>query len=160
MVHNFQDARQARTGRNIVKYNSPNTPSTWDSSSFVPVPPLPRKLVNHSASSVLAVRNRCHLKVLFCVQKATRGRDRSVNTNNRLRYFLTNKIFLFQVMYRYVPIIFIAKICNNNTIFRCLCSALLEKRDFYCSVITLNCTWYCTMKLMYFYCSILSWGLD
>jgi len=35
--------------------------------------------------------------------------EKSVNTHNRLRYFLTNKIFLLQVMYRYVHMIFIVK---------------------------------------------------
>jgi len=35
--------------------------------------------------------------------------EKSANTHNRLRYFLTNKIFLLQVMYRYVRMIFIVK---------------------------------------------------
>jgi len=34
---------QARTGCNMVKSSNPNTPSTY-SSSFVPIPVLPRKL--------------------------------------------------------------------------------------------------------------------
>jgi hypothetical protein len=42
-VHNFQNARQARTGRNTVKSSSPNPPSS-DSSPFVPVPTLLHKL--------------------------------------------------------------------------------------------------------------------
>ena len=32
-----------------------------------------------------------------------------MNTQNRLRYFLTNKIFLLQVIYRHVRMIFIVK---------------------------------------------------
>ena len=43
MVHKFQNARQARAGRNVVKSSSPNAP-VLDSSLFVPVPTLPRKL--------------------------------------------------------------------------------------------------------------------
>jgi len=35
--------------------------------------------------------------------------EKSVNTHNRLRYFLTNKILLLQVMYRYIRMIFIVK---------------------------------------------------
>ena len=43
MVHKFQNARQARTGRNMVKSSCPIAPSTW-LNSFVPVPTLPRKI--------------------------------------------------------------------------------------------------------------------
>jgi hypothetical protein len=43
-VHKFQNARQARTGRNMVKSSSPNAPSTWTQSFLVPIPTLPRKL--------------------------------------------------------------------------------------------------------------------
>jgi len=35
--------------------------------------------------------------------------EKPVNTHNRLRYFLTNKIFLLQVVYKYVRMIFIVK---------------------------------------------------
>jgi len=35
--------------------------------------------------------------------------EKSMNTHNRLRYFLTNKIFLLEVMYRYVSRFFIVK---------------------------------------------------
>ena len=55
-----------------------------------------------------------------------------MNAHNRLRYFLTNNIFLLQVMYRYD---FCCKMCNSNMFFHCLCSALMEKHEFYCSVI-------------------------
>ena len=40
--------------------------------------------------------------------------------------------------------------CNNNTFFHCLCCALMEKHDFYCSVIPWNCTWYCTVQYCIF----------
>jgi len=42
--------------------------------------------------------------------------EKLVNTHNRLRYFLTNKIFVLQVMYRYVHMIFIVK-CVTITRF-------------------------------------------
>ena len=42
--------------------------------------------------------------------------EKSVNTLNRLRYFLTNKIFLLQVMYRYVRTIFVVN-CVTITLF-------------------------------------------
>jgi len=35
--------------------------------------------------------------------------EKSVNTLNRLKYFLTNNIFLLQVLYRYVRKIFVVK---------------------------------------------------
>ena len=43
-VHKFENARQVRTSRNMVKPNSQTRP-VLDSSSFVPVPTLPHKLV-------------------------------------------------------------------------------------------------------------------
>ena len=58
-----------------------------------------------------------------------------VNTH-RLKYFLTNKIFLLQVMYRYVLMIFIAKCVTVTHFFHFVCSALMEKHEFYCSVIS------------------------
>jgi len=42
--------------------------------------------------------------------------EKSVNTHNRLRYFLTNKVFFLQVMYRYVRMTFIVK-CVTVTRF-------------------------------------------
>jgi hypothetical protein len=65
-----------------------------------------------------------------------------VNTHKRLRYFLTHKIFLLQVMNRYVSMIFIVNCVTVTRFFHCLCSALMEKRDFYClsSLETVNDT--------------------
>jgi len=60
--------------------------------------------------------------------------EKLVNTH-RLRYFLTNKIFLLQFMYSYIHMIFIVKCVTVTCFFLCLCSALMEKQDFYCSVI-------------------------
>ena len=90
-----------------------------------------------------------------CVQKAAIRMEKSVNTHNRLRYFLRNKTFLLQVTYRYVRMIFIVK-CVTVTLFYCFCSALMERHDFYCSVIPWNCTWYCTVQLLYFFIAQLS----
>jgi hypothetical protein len=61
--------------------------------------------------------------------------EKSVNTHNKLIYFLTNKIFLLQVIYRYIHLIFIVKCVTITHFFHCLCSAFMEKHDFYCSVI-------------------------
>ena len=40
-----------------------------------------------------------------------------MNTRNRLRYFLKNKIFLLHVMYRYVRMIFIVKCVTITSFF-------------------------------------------
>ena len=69
-----------------------------------------------------------------------------MNTHNRQKYFLTNKILL-QVMYRCVRMIFVVKWVTITHFFHCLCSALMEKNDFYCSVIPLNCT----VQVLYFF---------
>ena len=51
-----------------------------------------------------------------------------MNTHNRLRYFLTNTIFFFLIT-GYVQVRtydFHCKICNSNTFFHCLYSALMN----------------------------------
>ena len=60
---------------------------------------------------------------------ATRIMEKSVNTHNRLRYFLTNKLFLLQVVYRYVRMVFFLKLTKQ--FFSLLCSALIEKHAFF-----------------------------
>ena len=60
MVPKFQNARQARTGRNMLKSSRPNAPSTW--LIFVAVP-MPTCYL--SASSVLAVQISCHVTTVF-----------------------------------------------------------------------------------------------
>jgi hypothetical protein len=61
MVHMFQNNRQVRTGHNVLKSSSPYAPSTvLDSSSFAPILMLPHRTCLHSASSVVAVRIKCH----------------------------------------------------------------------------------------------------
>jgi len=43
--------------------------------------------------------------------------EKLVNTHNRLRYFVTNKIFLLQAMYMYVRMIFIVKCVTITSFF-------------------------------------------
>jgi hypothetical protein len=57
-----------------------------------------------------------------------------VNTQNRLKYFLTNKIFLLHIMYRYIRMIFVVK-CVIITFFNACAALLWKKNYFYCSVI-------------------------
>ena len=100
----------------MVKSSSPNAPSTW-LNFLCPRTHASPQTCHHSASSILAVWISCHIHYRsVCVQKATRRMEKLVNTHNRLRYFLTNKIFLLQVMYRYVHMIFIVK-CVTITCF-------------------------------------------
>jgi len=52
--------------------------------------------------------------------------EKSVNTHSRVKYFLTNKVFLLQVRYRYVRMIFFVK-CVTVTRFFIACAALWWK---------------------------------
>jgi len=124
-VHKFKNARQARTGRNMVKLSSPNTPSTW-LILLCPHTHASQQTCHHSASSVLAVRISCRIIAVFVFRKQKRRMEESVNTHNRLKYFLTNKIFLLQVMYRYIRMIFIV-IYVTMTRFFIACAALWWK---------------------------------
>ena len=54
---------------------------------------------------------------------AARKPEKSVNIRNRLEYLLPNKLFILQVMYRYVHMIFIVK-CVTVTSFFIACAAL------------------------------------
>ena len=88
MVHKFKNPRQGRTGCNMVKSSSPNAPSTW----FIFLCPRNHtspQTCHHSASSVLAVRISCHAIAVFMFRKQKRRMEKSVNTHNRLKYFLT-----------------------------------------------------------------------
>jgi hypothetical protein len=101
--------------------------------------PVERLVISHG--EILNIRNSRYDPKQYIynrcvyVQKAKRRTEMSVNTHNRLKYFLTNKIFLLQVMCRYVRMIFIVKCVTIARFIHCLCSALMEKHDFYCSVI-------------------------
>ena len=68
MVHKFQNARQVRTGPNMVKSSSPNAPSTW-LISLCPHTPISTQTWHHSASSVLAVWISCRAIVVFLFRK-------------------------------------------------------------------------------------------
>jgi len=140
----------------MVKSSSPNAPSTW-LIFLCPHTHASPQTCYHSASSILAVQISCciHYRSV-CVQKATRRMEKLVNTDNRLGYFLTNKIFLLQVMYRYVHMIFTVKCVTITCFFYCLCSSLMEKHDLHCSVISWNCTWYCTVQVLYFFIALSS----
>ena len=95
----------------MVKSSRPNAPTTW-LISLCPRTHASPQTCHYSASSVLAVRISCSV----CVQKATRRMEQSVNNHNRLKYFVTNKMFLLQFMYRYICMIFIVK-CVTITRF-------------------------------------------
>jgi hypothetical protein len=69
-VHKFQNARQARMGRNMVKSSSPNAPSTWLIFLAPPVHTLPSRTCFHSASSVLAVGISCRV-IAVCYTNIT-----------------------------------------------------------------------------------------
>jgi hypothetical protein len=60
----FQNARQARTGRNMVKTNCPNAPSTCLIFFCLRTHASPQTF-HHSASSVLAVRISCRVIPVF-----------------------------------------------------------------------------------------------
>jgi hypothetical protein len=77
-----------------------------------------------------------------------------VNTHNRLRYFLTNKIFLSQFMYRYVRVIFIVK-CVPITRFLIACATLRWKSVIFIALSSLATVHgtvqysYCIFSLLY-----------
>jgi hypothetical protein len=107
---------QAQMDHNMVKSNSPKVHSTW-LIFLSPYPCFPANL-----SSFCFQRARCSKLLRYrsiCVQKATRRIEKMVHTHNRLRYFLRNKIFCLQFMYRYVRMIFIVK-CITITLFSML----------------------------------------
>jgi len=83
--HNFQNALQTRTDRNMVKSSNPNASSTW-LTSLCPRTHASPQTCHHFASSVLAVLV-CRS---VCAQKAKTNIKYSVNTHNRLRYVVTN----------------------------------------------------------------------
>jgi len=68
MVYKFQNAWQARTGRNMVKPSSPNAPSTWLIFLCTRTHASPHTC-HHSASSVLAVQISCCVITMFVFRK-------------------------------------------------------------------------------------------
>jgi 2-polyprenyl-3-methyl-5-hydroxy-6-metoxy-1,4-benzoquinol methylase len=102
-------------------------------SSFVSVPTLPRTL----ASFLLLAFSLFELVARYrsvCVQKTTRRMEKSVNTHNRLR-FVNKQNFLITGYVQVRTYDLHCNMCHNNNFFHCLCSALMEKHDCYCSVI-------------------------
>ena len=77
-----------------------------------------------------------------------------MNTHSRLRNFLTNKIFLLQIMYRYVRMIFFVQ-CVTITRFFIACAALLWKIMIFIVVSYLERVYYtvqyrcCVFSLLY-----------
>jgi hypothetical protein len=117
---------RAKRERAVTWWNPENqTCPVLGSSSFVPVPTLPRK----RATILLLAFSLFELVVAlsqYLCQKATRRKEKSMNTHNRLRYFLTNKIFLLGIVYRYVRMILIVK-CITITRFFIAYAALWWK---------------------------------
>ena len=147
-------------GRNMVKSSSPNMPSTWLIFLCARTHASPQTC-HHSASSILAVQISCHIIAVSMFRKQKRRMENSVNTYNRLKYFLTGKIFLLQVMgtYRYVRMIFVVK-CVTITRFFIACAALWWKSMIFIVLSSLE-TVHDNVEYRYciFNCSIVSWGL-
>jgi len=116
--------RQSRTGSNMVKSSSPNAPSTWPI-FLCPHTHTSPQTCHHSASSVLAVQISFRVTAVFVFRKQKRRMEELVYTH-KLKYLLTNKIFLLQAMYRYVHMIFVVK-CVTITCFFIACGALWWK---------------------------------
>ena len=217
MVHKFQNACQVKTGRNMVKSSSPNTPNTC-LISLCPRTHASLQTCHHSASSVLTVRISCCIitvfvfrKPLFIVimvpkcksidagsaSKPKRSRDvlsisekleilsmieiekkwfaemarlydknessiREVLKNEekiRVWFSVAPQIAKVTATARDKVLVKVEKALNfwvEKHNFSCLFSALKEKHDFYCSVIPWNCTWYCTVQVLYFFIAVSS----
>ena len=67
-VRKFQNMRQARMGRNMVKSSSPSAPITW-LIFLCPHTYASSQTCHHSASSVLTVRISCHIITVFVFRK-------------------------------------------------------------------------------------------
>jgi len=137
----------------MVKSSSPSTPSTW-LIFLCPRTHPSTQTCHHSASSVLAVRSSCRVIAVF-VQKAKGRLEKSVNTHSRLKYFLTNIIFLLQVMYRYVRNVIFAVKCVTVMRFLIACAALWWKSMIFIVLSSLETVHgtvqyrYCIFSLLY-----------
>jgi hypothetical protein len=80
-----------------------------DSSSFVPIAMLPCKLALILLLAFLLFESVAALSQCLCSESNNKNGEVGEYPYNRLRYFLTNKMFLLQVMYRHVRMIFIVK---------------------------------------------------
>ena len=150
---------RAKRERAVTWWNpAARTRPILDSSSFVPVTALPRKLATILLLAFSLFELVAHYRSVY-VQKATRRMEKSVNTHNWLRYFLTNKIFLLHIMYRYIRMIFIVK-CVTIPRFLLLMQRFDGKAWFllFCHPLKLYMILYSTCTVL-FHCSIVSWGL-
>jgi hypothetical protein len=68
MVHKLQNARQARTGRDMMKSGTPNAPSTWHI-FLCPHPHASTQNCLQSAFSFLAIRFSCRDVAVFVFRK-------------------------------------------------------------------------------------------
>jgi len=135
------------------------TQPVLDSSSIVPIPTFPLQTCHHSASSVLTVRISCRVIAVFVFRKQQgEWRSQWIPT---IGYFLTNNIFLLQVMYRYVSTYdFHCKTCNNKIFFSLLMLRFDGKAWFllFCHPLKLYMTLYNT-GTVFSHCSTDSCGL-
>jgi hypothetical protein len=127
--------------------------------THLPFSPYPRFLAN--LPPFCFYRSRCSLPRYpsVYVQRATRRMEKSVNSHNRLIYFLTNKIFLLQFMYRYVRTFFIVN-CVTITRFFIAYAALWWKSMIFIVLSsletvhdTVHCR-YCRFSLLYLFLRI------
>ena len=146
--------RQARTGHNMVKSSNQNAPSIW-LIFLCPRTHASLQTCHHSASSILTVRISCRIVAVYVFRKQQEEwRSWWISTID-----LINKIFVLQVMCRYVHMIFIVK-CVTVTRFCIAYAALCWKSMIFIVLSSLETTWYCTVQVLYFFhCSIVSWGL-
>jgi len=139
----------------MVKSSSPNVLSTW-LIFLSPCTHASPQTCHHSTSNVFGVRISYRVIIVFVFRKQIRRMEKSVNTDNRLRYFLTNKIFLLQVMYRYVHMILTVKCVTTTRFFIAYAALSWKSMNFYCFIIPWNCTWYCTVQVPYFFIALSS----
>jgi len=136
----------------MVKSGNPNVPSTW-LIFLCPCTHGSLQTCQNSASSVLAVQISCRVIAVFKFRKQKRRMEKSVSTHNRLKYFLTNKIVLLQVIYRYIPMIFVVK-CVTVTRFFIACAALWRKSMIFIVLSSLETVhdtvqyWHCIFSLL------------
>ena len=128
-----------------------------DSPSFDPVPTLLRKLATILLLAFSLFELVASLSQCVYVQRAKRRMEESVNTHSRLKYLLTNKMFLLHIMYKVRTYDFSCKLYNNKMFF----SLLVQRRDrkarfllFYCAL--KMCMILYSTATVYFHCSIVS----
>jgi len=105
-----------------------------ESSSFVPVPMLPHKLATILLLAFLPFELVAALSQCLCSESNKKNGEVSEYPQLAKTFFNKNN-FLIAGYVQVRTYDFHCKMCNNNTLFHCLCSALMEKHDFYCSVI-------------------------